>query len=74
MLVTLPSPHPGPATRPSTPEVLSTREHALTFYSVVVFTLDSHLSLSRSLGTHQHLYRAFHYFILKHNMHQMVTQ
>ncbi len=38
---------------PFYPKVLQARVHALTLYSSVVFTLNSHLSLSRSLGTCQ---------------------
>ncbi len=50
LLVTLPSPHPGTLTRPSTPKVLWTKECAPTFDPFAIFTLDSHLNLSRSLG------------------------
>jgi hypothetical protein len=53
MFVTLPSPHPGALARPFTPKVLRTKEHALALYSSIVFTSDSHLSLSRSLGVRQ---------------------
>ncbi len=53
-LVTRPSPHPEALTHPSTPEVLRTKERTPTLYpSIVVFTLDSQLSLLRSLGVHQ---------------------
>jgi hypothetical protein len=52
MLVILPSPHPGAPTRPYTPKVLRVRECASIFYSSVVFISDSHLNLSRSLGSH----------------------
>jgi hypothetical protein len=50
LLVTHPSPHPGAPTRPSTPEVLQAKERVPTPYPFIVFTLDSHLNLSRSLG------------------------
>jgi hypothetical protein len=50
MFITLPSPHPGAPACPSTLKVLQARERALTPYSFDVFTLDSHLNLSRSLG------------------------
>jgi hypothetical protein len=50
MLVTFPSPHPGTPTHPSTPKVLRAREHAPILYSSGVFTSNSHLFLSRSLG------------------------
>jgi hypothetical protein len=53
MLVTLPIPHPGAPTCPFTPKVLRAREFAPTHYSSVVFTSNSHLSLSKSLKAHQ---------------------
>jgi len=53
MLVILPSPCPGAPTRPFIPKVLWVEERALTLYSFVVFTLDLHFSLSRSLGARQ---------------------
>ncbi len=49
-LVTRPSPHLGAPTRLSTLEVLQAKERTQTFYPFVVFTLDSHLSLSRSFN------------------------
>jgi hypothetical protein len=52
-LITLPSAHPKALARPSTPKMIWTRECALAFYPSVVFTLDSHLSLSKSLGVRQ---------------------
>jgi hypothetical protein len=52
-LVTCPSPHHGAPTRPSTFEVLQTREHTPTPYPPIIFTLDSHLSLLRNFGVHQ---------------------
>ncbi len=52
ILVIFPSPHLGTLTRPFTLKVLQARELAPTFYFSVVFTLHSHLSLSRSLGKH----------------------
>jgi hypothetical protein len=61
MFVTFPSPHPGAPTHPSTPKVLQAKECALTPYSFVIFTLDSHLSLSRSLGTDQAWIDKIHY-------------
>jgi hypothetical protein len=53
LLVNLPSPHRKAPTHPSTPKVLQAKEHALTFYSFIVFTLDLHLNLSRNLGARQ---------------------
>jgi hypothetical protein len=53
MLVTLSSPHPGAPTRPSSPKVLRAKERALAPYFSIVFALNSHLSLSRSLRAHQ---------------------
>jgi hypothetical protein len=50
MFVILPSPHPKAPAHPSTPKVLRTKKCALTPYSFVIFTLDLHLSLPRSLG------------------------
>jgi hypothetical protein len=50
LLDIFPSPHPRAPMRPSTPKVLQARECAPTPYSSVVFTLNSHLNLSRSLG------------------------
>jgi len=38
LLVNLPNPHPGAPTRPSTPEVLRTKEHTSTLSLYVVFT------------------------------------
>ncbi len=49
-----PNPHPGAPTRPFTPKVLRAKERAPTPYSSIVFTLDSHLNLPRSLGVCQH--------------------
>ncbi len=49
-LVTHPSPHPKTPTHPSTPEVFRTKESAPTHYPSIIFTLNSHLKLSRSLG------------------------
>ncbi len=45
------SSHPKTPIRIFTPKVLRAREHAPTLYPSVVFTLNSHLSLSRSLGS-----------------------
>ncbi len=53
MLVTLPNPYLGALARPSTFEVLRAKERTPTPHSFIMFTLDSHLSLSRSLGVHQ---------------------
>jgi hypothetical protein len=39
LLVTLPNPHPGAPTCPSTPKVLQAREHTPTAYPSIVFTL-----------------------------------
>ncbi len=49
-LVTRPSPHPRTLACPSTLKVLRANEHASTFYPSTIFTLDSHLNLSKSLG------------------------
>jgi hypothetical protein len=43
-----------PPPLPPVRKVLRVKERALTPYSSVVFTLDSHLSLSRSLGARHH--------------------
>jgi hypothetical protein len=56
MFVTLLSPHPGAPAHPFTPKVLRARERAPILYSSIVFTLDSHLNLSKSLGTCQSVY------------------
>jgi len=53
LLVTHSSPHLGALAHPSTPGMLWTKERAPTLYPFVVFTLDSHLNLSRSLGVCQ---------------------
>jgi hypothetical protein len=53
LLITCSSPHPETTTRSSTLEVLRIRKCALTPYLSIVFTLDSHLNLSRSLGVHK---------------------
>ncbi len=53
LLVTIPNPHPGAPAHLSTPEVLRAKERTPTPYSSIVFTLDSHLSLLRSLGVRQ---------------------
>jgi hypothetical protein len=52
LLVTLPSPHPEALTCPSTPKMLGTKKRTPTPHPSIVFTLDSHLNLSRSLGVH----------------------
>jgi hypothetical protein len=49
LLVTFPRPYPEAPTRPFTLEVLGAKERAPTPRSFIVFTLDSHLSLLRSL-------------------------
>jgi hypothetical protein len=58
LLITHPSPHPSPrpkvSTCPSTPKMLWTKERTPTPYPSIVFTLDSQLNLSRSLGVCQH--------------------
>ncbi len=56
LLVTLPSPYPEALACPSTPEVLRVRERTPTLHSSVVFTLDSHLNLLKSLGVHQDMF------------------
>ncbi len=53
LLVTLPSTYPGTPAHPFTPEMLQAKERAPTFHSFVVFTMDSHLSVVKSLGVHQ---------------------
>jgi hypothetical protein len=53
LLVILSNPHLGVPTCPSTLKVLWARECASTSYPFVVFTLNSHLTLSRSLGMRQ---------------------
>jgi hypothetical protein len=55
LLVTLPNPYFKAPSRPSTHEMLRAKEHTPIFHSSVVFTLDSHLILLRSLGVH-HFY------------------
>jgi hypothetical protein len=60
MLVTFRSLHLGGSTHRFTPKVLRTRECVQTPYSFAIFTLDSHLSPSRSLGAH---HVAFPFFI-----------
>jgi hypothetical protein len=50
VLVILPSPILELQHTPLPPEVLQVNERALTPNTSVVFTLDSHLSLARSLG------------------------
>jgi hypothetical protein len=52
MLIILPSPHLGALACPFTPKVLQAKEWPPTPYFFDVFTLNSHLSLSRSLGAH----------------------
>ncbi len=52
LLVTLLSPYLKALARPSTPEVLRTKECTQTLHFSIMFTLDSHLSLLRSLGVH----------------------
>jgi hypothetical protein len=53
LLVILPSPYPGVPAHPSTPKMLRTRERTPTPHFSAMFTLNSHLSLLRSLGVHQ---------------------
>ncbi len=62
LFVILLSPHLGALAPPSTPKMLRAREHAPTPYSSVVFTLDSHLNLLRSLGLHQPMCLAIFFF------------
>jgi len=50
LLVTLPSPYPRAPTHPFTLKMLRAKERTLTPHSSIVFTLDSHLNLLRSLG------------------------
>ncbi len=63
LLVILPSPHPGAPTRPFTPKVLQTREHALKSLIFCYITLDLQLSLSRNLGVRQLLCALLTYVI-----------
>ncbi len=56
LLVTHPSPYLGAPTRPSTLEVMRVRECTPTLHSFDVLTLDSHLSLLRSLGVHHRIH------------------
>jgi hypothetical protein len=53
LLVIRPSSHPGTPAHLSTPEVLWTKERTLIPYPFSIFTLDSQLSLPRSLRVHQ---------------------
>jgi hypothetical protein len=53
LLITCPNIHPRALAHPFTLKVLRAREHTPTSYPSVIFTLDSQLSLSRSLGVHQ---------------------
>jgi len=55
-LVTHPSPHLGALACPSTSKMLQTRERTPTSHPSDVFTLDSQLSLSRSLRVRQLVY------------------
>ncbi len=50
LLVTFPSPHFETLADPCTPKMLRARERVPVPYPFVVFSLDSHLNLSRSLG------------------------
>jgi hypothetical protein len=54
LLVILPSPYLGVPASPSTPKMLRAMERAPTPHSSVVFTLDSHLNILRSLGVCHH--------------------
>jgi hypothetical protein len=53
LLVTHPSPHPRASTCPFTLKPLRANKLAPTPYPLIVFTWDSHLSLSRNLGMRQ---------------------
>jgi hypothetical protein len=53
MFVIFPSPHPRALAHPITFKVPQVKEHALTPFFFVVFTLNSHLNLLKSLGTCQ---------------------
>jgi hypothetical protein len=62
-LVTYFSLHPGAPTCFFTPEMLRAKEHAPIPYYYVIFTLDSHLKLSRSLGVrHRYTIKDISYF------------
>ncbi len=50
LLVTLPSPYPRALTRPSTPEVLRTKECAPTPYPSVVFTFKLAVESTKEFG------------------------
>ncbi len=50
LLVTLPSPHFKATTRPSTSKMLRTRQHALTLYPFVVFTLRLAVESTKEFG------------------------
>jgi hypothetical protein len=60
LLVILPSPIPELQHAPPPPKVLRAKECAPTFYFFVVFNLDSHWSLSKSLVSHHQMW-------IKHN-------
>ncbi len=49
------NPHPGAPACPSTPKVFRAGEHAPTLYSFIVFTSNSHLSQSKSLGARHNI-------------------
>jgi hypothetical protein len=55
LLVTLPNPYPEAPTRPSTPEVLRIKECTPIPHFSVVFTLNLHLNMLKSLGV-RHTY------------------
>jgi len=54
LLLTLPSPYPKALACPFTLKMLRVKERTPTPHSSIVFTLDSHLNLLRSLGVHQY--------------------
>ncbi len=67
LLITLPNPYPRAPTGTSTLEVMRAKEHTPTLHSSVMFTLDSHLNLLRSLWVCHLTYQIFRFFnILNH--------
>jgi hypothetical protein len=50
LLVTLPNPHPGAPTHPSTPKMLWARERAPTLYPFIVFTFRLAVEFTKEFG------------------------
>jgi len=59
LLVIHPSPHPVAPTHPSTPKVLRTKKCPPIPSLSIIFTLNSHLHLSRNLGMHYDAFPEF---------------